>query len=284
MWNIFDHQKPVNDSESLLKNFQKDHSTLMSSRILQDEGNEFQNFLLENSQHREERTDFLSENNSLIDLKFDNFREEKKISDSQDFFSFKYDTLTQIPGGDQFYKTKSATKSIPKRKKKISKQVQACKCKNSNCLRLHCSCFKELGHCGPSCRCRNCLNTKEFQEARDFVINKTKTIYRKAFEEKHVIIKGVKINKDGCNCSKNCENKYCGCKKINGQCSPICRCSSCKNNKIHLTKEEIQTFYKPCSRKKDKIIINYKKGAKTNTQPKKQKIIYKTYKKTKSSF
>lgn len=92
------------------------------------------------------------------------------------------------------------------------------------------------------------------------------------------MIKNAKINKDGCNCSKNCENNYCGCKKINGVCSPICRCSSCKNNKIFLTKEEIQTFYKPCSRKKDKIIINYKKEA-VREREKRQKIIYKTYKK-----
>lgn len=81
------------------------------------------------------------------------------------------------------------------------------------------------------------MNTKEFQDARDFVINKTKVIYKKAFLEKEIFIDGNKINRDGCNCFKGCENNYCGCKKIGGVCSPICKCSSCLNGKINLTKE-----------------------------------------------
>ena len=48
------------------------------------------------------------------------------------------------------------------------------------------------------------------------MISKTKKIYKKAFEQKHIIINGYKINKEGCNCSKSCESNYCGCKKING--------------------------------------------------------------------
>lgn len=67
-------------------------------------------------------------------------------------------------------------------------------------------------------------------------------IYKKAFKPKTTFVKTIKdklINVDGCNCSKGCQNQYCGCKKLNGVCSPICRCTSCKNDKIELTKHEI---------------------------------------------
>jgi hypothetical protein len=133
-----------------------------------------------------------------------------------------------------------------------------CKCKNSKCLRLHCACFKTLGYCGPSCRCLNCLNQEKFKEARNFVIQKTKIIYKKAFQTKNDKVaefQDYKIHKEGCNCKKGCNLKYCQCKKFGANCSPICRCESCINNKVNLTQEEIRKIYKPCSRKKHKIII-----------------------------
>lgn len=53
------------------------------------------------------------------------------------------------------------------------------------------------------------------------------------------MINGFKINKDGCNCTKKCDSNYCGCKKMNGVCSPICRCAECENGRIYLSKDEI---------------------------------------------
>ena len=195
-----------------------------------------------------------------------NFRKNSQFSNqdelSFDAISFK-NRKRSISYYDNFPKKVEKKSHFPKKKKKPEKKNFKCfcKCKNSNCLRLHCSCFKTLGYCNDFCKCKNCLNSETFKDARNFVIQKTKIIYKKAFKPKTVNIKeigGVKINTDGCNCEKGCFNNYCGCKKINGNCSPICRCSGCKNNKIFLSKAEIQKIYKPCSRKKHKLIINFK--------------------------
>lgn len=213
IWNNMDQELLFSTSENQFKNISKQNSTMMSSNIQLEEENEFKKLLVE-TQSFKEKEDFLSDNNSLFDLHFDESKTPGAMTPKEPlFFKFNED---QSDEEQNLTQTNDLMSSSLKKKKKIQKISQCCKCKNSNCLRLHCSCFKELGHCGPSCRCRNCLNTKEYQDAREFVINKTKTIYRKAFEQKHVLINEVKINKDGCNCSKNCENNYCGCKKING--------------------------------------------------------------------
>ena len=88
-------------------------------------------------------------------------------------------------------------------------------------------------------------------------------IYKNAFQSqksKIIILKGNKINKDGCNCTKGCLSKYCGCRKINGKCSPICRCVTCGNDKINMDKRSIQKIYKPAFRKKFKIIVDFNKS------------------------
>ena len=78
---------------------------------------------------------------------------------------------------------------IHKKKVLENKQKQKkCNCSKNNCLRLHCLCFKRLGYCSPECNCKNCFNVQNFDIARDFVIKKTKLIYKEAFSEKLVKI------------------------------------------------------------------------------------------------
>lgn len=140
-----------------------------------------------------------------------------------------------------------------------------CNCRSSNCLRLHCACFKDLGYCKPTCRCFNCLNTEEYKQAREFVIEKIKYIYSDAFaNHNHAVVKDedgkdVKVKLTGCNCKTGCSLNYCDCKKINSRCSYICKCTECVNNKLKLEKDDVQKFYKPKTRKKHKILINYSK-------------------------
>ena len=162
----------------------------------------------------------------------------------------------------------SIYQSIKKEKKKIKKKIKkkkqiGCRCKISNCLRLHCKCFSILGYCSKLCKCQNCLNNKNFKIPRDFVIKKTKLINKNAFKSeknKFKIVNGFKINLDGCNCSKGCFNDYCGCRKNGGNCSPICRCQNCKNFKIKIERNLIRNIYKPVFRTKDKIIIDFDKS------------------------
>lgn len=191
--------------------------------------------------------------NPLNRLNFQKSSPNKRISFSTDESINKSESLKEIDGG--------------------------CKCKNSNCLRLHCSCFKTLGFCGKNCKCRNCLNIHKYKKAREFVIQKTKFINKMAFREKTAIVEnihGSKIVLDGCNCSKGCKNNYCGCRKVGGKCSPICRCNECQNSKIFLSREEIQQIYKPYSRKKHKLVINFENSVRDK---KDQNIKFEIYKK-----
>lgn len=138
-----------------------------------------------------------------------------------------------------------------------------CNCRSSNCLRLHCACFKDLGYCKPTCRCFNCLNSEQHKKAREFVIEKIKYIYSDAFaNHNHATVKDemgndVKVKLTGCNCKTGCSLNYCDCKKINSRCSYICKCTECANDKLKLEKDDVQKFYKPKTRKKHKILINY---------------------------
>ena len=150
-------------------------------------------------------------------------------------------------------------------KKLRKKRHDGCSCKNSNCLRLHCACFKELGYCKPTCKCADCLNKTEFNKTRNFAIEKTKFIFSNAFaphdpiEVTDVNYKPQKINPRGCNCKSGCSRNYCDCRKVNGKCSYLCKCNVCNNDKVELSREEIIKIYKPSSRKKHKLVINYNK-------------------------
>ena len=169
------------------------------------------------------------------------------------------------------------------RKFKIRKtRKNGCNCKSSNCLKLHCACFKDLGYCKPTCRCDNCLNKIEFNSIRTFVIEKLKFIFSDAFSNhNYVTVKSengedIKIKKVGCNCKSSCKKNYCACRKINGRCSYICKCIDCQNDKIKLDKKDIQKFYKPKTRKKHKILINYNEDERKRGG-KKQVIEFKVY-------
>ena len=241
------------------------------------------NTTLATNSHIIKKEDFTKEDFFLPFKKnYEDFSEkEEELNFDQISFEGRKRSFTNFNNYQNPQKKKKTEESLfAKKKTKNQKKKCFCKCKNSNCLRLHCSCFKILGYCNDNCKCKNCLNSKEFKDARNFVIQKTKIIYKKAFKPKTVNIKeigGVKINTDGCNCEKGCFNNYCGCKKINGSCSPICRCTYCQNNKIFLSKKEIQKIYKPCSRKKHKLIINFKDYKKFGEDDK--NIVFETYRK-----
>ena len=147
-------------------------------------------------------------------------------------------------------------------KKKRKKASVGCSCTKTNCIRLKCVCFKELGYCKPSCVCINCLNNKKNDKLRNFVIERTKLISSKAFKNTLVIVKDdkgedTKINANGCKCKTDCSKMYCECRKINGRCSYICKCTQCANNKLEMERSKILNVYRRHKRKKHRIFVDY---------------------------
>ena len=130
-----------------------------------------------------------------------------------------------------------------------------CRCQKSNCLRLHCRCFKDLLYCAVFCKCLDCFNKIENDKEREYVINKTREIYPNAFKTKVISLGSDKINFEGCNCSKGCNRNYCECFKNKLECSNLCRCSTCSNNKVDKADMVSAKIVKMRNRKKDKIII-----------------------------
>jgi hypothetical protein len=133
------------------------------------------------------------------------------------------------------------TESAPSRK--IS-----CNCKNSQCVKLYCECFRNQTFC-QDCNCENCLNKTE-NPTRANTIAMIRQKNPSAFEPK------FKPNKDrlrnliaeskmdsstnpmnmfleisrGCHCKhSNCRKKYCECFQYGIECSAKCKCVNCLN-------------------------------------------------------
>lgn len=145
-----------------------------------------------------------------------------------------------------------------------NEESSQCKCKKSQCLRLHCACFTGNQHCGPQCECADCMNQPEFEDARQFVIQKTMEINPLAFKSKvrQIDASQREINIQGCKCRRNgCRKNYCECFKRGVGCSSVCRCSACQNAKEALGAAEEAEVGQRIFRKKHKIIISQKMHA-----------------------
>ena len=95
-----------------------------------------------------------------------------------------------------------------------------CHCKNSQCLKLYCECFKRGGICGETCNCVGCKNIigneKEIRLKREKIIEKDPTAF----------IEDIPYN--GCGCTKNsCMMNYCDCFKLGVGCGKYCSCVGC---------------------------------------------------------
>lgn len=135
-------------------------------------------------------------------------------------------------------------------------QFKGCGCHTSNCLRRYCKCFNSRGYCGEGCGCVDCFNTPEYEKERQIVIEKTKEICKNSFLPKIVTTSdGTLINAEGCRCKSGCSSKHCLCAKNGVGCSPICRCTSCANEKVDLEPAEVKRYFRTPTRIKDKIVI-----------------------------
>jgi hypothetical protein len=136
------------------------------------------------------------------------------------------------------------------------KKGTGCTCSKSQCLRLHCKCFRDLKYCDWQCECLGCCNSTVFEDQRRFVIENTKAINRNAFKGK--IIKtnsATNVNAEGCRCKTGCNKKYCDCFRNDTGCSPICKCKNCRNQKVDLEPAQVRDIFQSGSRSKDRIIM-----------------------------
>jgi len=164
------------------------------------------------------------------------------------------------PESDDSLSDVSASEFLQDRKFSAGAQVKriGCRCNMSKCLRLHCRCFKDLEYCAKNCKCTDCYNNFKNEEARAFVIQKTKEINPNAFNSKIICVENdmSKINCEGCSCKKGCDRNYCECFKNNVGCSALCKCQSCKNKQLPIKAEKIQKIVPPVSRSKNKIVFD----------------------------
>ena len=101
-----------------------------------------------------------------------------------------------------------------------------CNCKKSKCLKLYCECFAALRYCN-NCKCVNCHNRTETEQARQVAIQVTKDRNSGAFESK---VNNVEGHATGCNCKKSqCLKKYCECFEADAHCGDNCKCTACQN-------------------------------------------------------
>jgi hypothetical protein len=139
----------------------------------------------------------------------------------------------------------------------------ACKCKNTKCLKLYCSCFQNGKLCSAAlCKCNGCANTTEHSIAGG---SRTKAIFDTLKRRPDAFDKRLrKKTGGGCFCKKtryvsvclfpllvafyeslsssdpahshllvpaafSCLRKYCDCFANNKYCGPQCGCTDCFN-------------------------------------------------------
>lgn len=201
----------------------------------------------------------------LAKRSFDLFAETPEVSsDKKSDTEWKYEAEKKKSAKKK--KTHSRPKNVIKKmlskiKKSGGKEAKkcGCRCKKTNCTRLHCICFRERGYCGDHCSCTNCFNREEYSDTIKKIRDFTKEINPLAFQSKIDSISfenGQKIHNRGCSCSKNqCQKNYCECFKNGLACSPLCKCENCKNDKVSIEVGKVKEIFKKCSRKKKKFVI-----------------------------
>ena len=130
-------------------------------------------------------------------------------------------------------------------REKTRKKAQTCNCKNSECLKDYCKCFRNKDFCGSNCRCRSCKNLqieRTYQKLKGIqrpVQSLPAKIIQMGENQRNKLLLKVGALKEGeskleggvkCNCKKSmCVKKYCECFSNGAFCTSNCNCITCSN-------------------------------------------------------
>lgn len=127
---------------------------------------------------------------------------------------------------------------------------QKCNCKNSQCVKLYCKCFRTQSFC-KDCSCSGCFNTTDNNVRRSmlkalhsrnvlgfptpFSSRSASLTHPHSAEKRNFLIassdvKPLVITTRGCNCKNSrCQKRYCECFLNNLGCGSQCKCTDCLN-------------------------------------------------------
>jgi hypothetical protein len=110
----------------------------------------------------------------------------------------------------------------------------ACRCKKTNCLKLYCECFLKGNVCGIHCKCVDCMNSTDYQQVREMLLedhfNKGTIAYDPNTQTIDQSAANTLKRQRSCTCAKTgCNKKYCECFRFGSRCSADCKCKGCKN-------------------------------------------------------
>lgn len=136
----------------------------------------------------------------------------------------------------------------------------ACNCKHSKCLKLYCHCFRAGKMCGQDCLCSDCHNLDRYQTQRlhaiESIKNRNPLAFKPRLDTATITEEGkiqTAVHYRGCHCKKShCQKKYCECFQMGVECTDICRCVHCKNDK----KDSLKLAKRPPNREKSIVQRN----------------------------
>lgn len=122
-----------------------------------------------------------------------------------------------------------------------------CNCRNSQCLKLYCECFRNQTLC-KNCSCKNCSNQTSNSTRKNAILaikSKNPTAFDPKFKTTKIVNynnhQEIRANKmaviisRGCKCkNSNCKKKYCECYQYGLGCNDKCKCISCENGKMEM--------------------------------------------------